>query len=131
MQPPAPGQAPLRHIATPENYVVYGATTPMDEDEVREAVEKLLLGERAPPALLKVVGRAAYDRCARMCLWPQASAGLCRLAPGCCRAPATADLMRHSVMHTVSVFGQRVCFAASICTCTCCCGDHHTQLLLS
>ena len=49
-------------MATPENYVVYGATVPMDEDEVREAVEKLLLGERAPPALLKVVGRAAYDR---------------------------------------------------------------------
>ena len=51
-----------RHSVSPETYVVYGAVTPMDEDEVREAVEKLLLGERAPPALLKVVGRSAYDR---------------------------------------------------------------------
>ena len=47
---------------TADSYVVYGAVTPVDEDEVREAVEKLLLGERAPPALLKVVGRNAYDR---------------------------------------------------------------------
>lgn len=62
MQPPVHGQAPIRHIATPENYLVYGAVPHVDEDEVREAVETLLLGERAPPALLKVVGRTAYDR---------------------------------------------------------------------
>ena len=63
VQPPAKGQVPVaRHSVTPESYVMYGALTPVDEDEVREAVEKLLLGERAPPALLKVVGRNAYDR---------------------------------------------------------------------
>ena len=62
VQPPAHGQVPLRHVATPENYILYGAAVHVDDDEVREAVEKLLLGDRAPPALLKVVGRAAYDR---------------------------------------------------------------------
>lgn len=48
---------------TPEKYLVDETPPPLDEDEIREALQQTLRA-RAPPALVSLVGRPAYSRCA-------------------------------------------------------------------
>ncbi len=48
-------------MMTAENFMEPHADPPIDEDEIREAVWELLFA-RAPPALVRVVGKQVYHR---------------------------------------------------------------------
>ena len=50
-------------MMTPENYVNAEATEPLDAEEIREALLSSLLSA-APPALVRVIGRSAFEGCA-------------------------------------------------------------------
>lgn len=63
-QAPAAQPAPHKAAMTPEAFLDFSGPQPIDADEIREAVERLLLSG-APPAITRVVGRAAYERCVR------------------------------------------------------------------
>ena len=45
---------------TPEAYLTGAGPKPLDEDEIKEAVRELLISS-APPALIRVIGRTAYQ----------------------------------------------------------------------
>lgn len=47
----------------PEEYLTDFTPPPIDEEEIREALAAALK-QRAPPALIRLVGRQAYSRCA-------------------------------------------------------------------
>ena len=47
---------------TPEAYLTAAGPKPLDEDEIKEAVRELLMSS-APPALIRVIGRTAYQAC--------------------------------------------------------------------
>lgn len=50
-------------MMTPENYLSHGGPKPIDEEEIKEAVRQLLMSS-SPPALLRVIGRTAFQACA-------------------------------------------------------------------
>ena len=57
---PAPGGE--RWVMTAERFLAADAAAPpLDEEEIREAVWELLFS-RAPPALVRVVGKQVYHR---------------------------------------------------------------------
>ena len=47
---------------TPERFLAEVGPAPLDEDEIREAVWQLLFA-RAPPGLVRVVGKQVYHKC--------------------------------------------------------------------
>lgn len=50
---------------TVEKFLSPDPKPPLDEEEIREAVWELLFS-RAPPALVRVVGKQVYHRCAAL-----------------------------------------------------------------
>lgn len=46
----------------PEDFLADDTPPPIDEEEIREALATALR-KRAPPALIRLVGRQAYTRC--------------------------------------------------------------------
>jgi hypothetical protein len=85
------GKPKERYTMRAERFLEPGPP-PIDADEVREALWEALM-EKAPPALVRLVGRSAYQRCARGPCAPRGSAGfasvfakvlpmLVRLVPG-------------------------------------------------
>mmetsp|Transcript_13710 Transcript_13710/g.41406 ORF Transcript_13710/g.41406 Transcript_13710/m.41406 type:complete len:1265 (+) Transcript_13710:304-4098(+) len=59
--PKRPIKTPEEWAMTPEKYLVDETPPPLDEDEIREALQQTLRA-RAPPALVSLVGRPAYSR---------------------------------------------------------------------
>jgi hypothetical protein len=57
------GKAQQRWTMTVENFLAPSPEPPIDEDEIREAVRELLFS-RSHPALVRVVGKQVYHRCA-------------------------------------------------------------------
>ncbi|CAL8462775.1 g2308 [Coccomyxa elongata] len=57
--PPPSGKPVQRWVMTAENFMEPHGEPPIDEDEIREAVWELLFA-RAPPALVRVVGKQVY-----------------------------------------------------------------------
>jgi hypothetical protein len=55
------GKPAQRWQMTAENFMAAHGEPPIDEDEIREAVWELLFA-RAPPALVRVVGKQVYHR---------------------------------------------------------------------
>ena len=55
------GKPAQRWVMTAENFLAAHGDLPIDEDEIREAVWELLFA-RAPPALVRVVGKQVYHR---------------------------------------------------------------------
>ena len=51
---------------TIERFLMPDPNPPLDEEEIREAVWELLFS-RAPPALVRVVGKQVYHRWATAC----------------------------------------------------------------
>ena len=49
-----------RFVMTPEAYLTAAGPKALDEDEIKEAVRELLMSS-APPALIRVIGRTAYQ----------------------------------------------------------------------
>ena len=49
-----------RFVMTPANYLRHDGAPPLDADEIMEAVRDLLMSS-APPALIRVIGRTAYQ----------------------------------------------------------------------
>lgn len=49
-----------RFIMSPENYLRHDGPEPLDAEEIKEAVRELLMSS-APPALMRVIGRTAYQ----------------------------------------------------------------------
>ena len=56
----APDQPQPRFTMSPENFLAQNGPRPLDEEEIQEAVRALLVTS-APPALIRIIGRAAYD----------------------------------------------------------------------
>ena len=55
-----------RWVMTIEKFLMPDPYPPIDEEEIREAVWELLFS-RAPPALVRVVGKQDYQRAATAC----------------------------------------------------------------
>lgn len=53
-------QPQSRFVMTPSNYLRNDGPAPLDADEIMEAVQELLMSS-APPALIRVIGRTAYQ----------------------------------------------------------------------
>lgn len=49
-----------RFVMTPENFIAPPVNEPLDAEEIKEAVKNLLMSS-APPALIRVIGRTAYN----------------------------------------------------------------------
>ena len=60
MQAP-PGKPQERWVMSAEKFLMPDPKPPLDEEEIREAVWELLFS-RAPPALVRVVGKQVYHR---------------------------------------------------------------------
>lgn len=61
MQTP-PDKPQEKWVMTAEKFLQPDPKPPIDEEEIREAVWELLFS-RAPPALVRVVGKQVYHRC--------------------------------------------------------------------
>lgn len=56
----AQDQPQERFVMTPNNYLRNDNPPPLDAEEIMEAVHELLMSS-APPALIRVIGRTAYQ----------------------------------------------------------------------
>ena len=73
----------------PEEYLTDFTPPPIDEEEIREALAAALKA-RAPPALIRLVGRQAYSRCAGAPRCLMACGGSTTAACGPCGQASTA-----------------------------------------
>ena len=53
-------QPATRFVMTADCYLKHDGQTPLDAEEIKEAVRDLLLSS-GPPALIRVIGRTAYQ----------------------------------------------------------------------
>jgi len=56
----ASDHSPARFVMSAENYLKHNGPAPLDAEEIKEAVRDLLLSS-GPPALIRVIGRTAYQ----------------------------------------------------------------------
>lgn len=65
-----------------ERFLESNAAPPIDEEEIREALYSLLM-HKAPPALVRLIGKDCYQRWGVACSSASFCAGpLCKPAPG-------------------------------------------------
>ena len=53
-------QPATRFVMTADSYLKHDGPAPLDAEEIKEAVRDLLLSS-GPPALIRVIGRTAYQ----------------------------------------------------------------------